>query len=64
MDLNSASEKANKGHAHDNPNMCGRLVTQRGRVIRMAKNVALAFNRYLKRKTEGLIFVFEKDGHL
>jgi hypothetical protein len=33
----------NKGHTHNNPDMCGRLLTQRGEVIRMPK-VVLAIN--------------------
>ena len=43
--------------------MCGRLLTQRGRAIRMSQNVALPFNRFPKRKTECPVFVFKKYGH-
>ena len=65
MNYNSArGGKTGKRHTNDNPDMCGCLVAQRGRVIRVQKNVALAVNRCLKRKPECLIFVFEKDGHL
>jgi hypothetical protein len=49
---------------HDNPDMCGRLLTQRGGVMRVSKNMALSINRCPKRKAESPVLVFEKDGHL
>ena len=60
----SECEQINQGHTYDNTDMCCRLLTQRGGVIGVLKNMALSTIEFPKGEAEPPVFVFEKDRHL